>query len=161
MFNKEKYAEFKKRGYCIRSGYAGAYKPRTRYNDKLLDVLFPIDEELVNELKKIYNLFWVGDGLCCSKYENRPVILRSSSPLNGVPIYSISKVFLTKEYSRTNSPMLRKFMDNFIEFYDDLEKCDKEKREKLNRLTKRDISLFTRGFMKEIEGDDEEILLNL
>ena len=107
-------------------------------NKQLLDDLVPIQLSLLQKLEKLYNMYWENNNLHCPKFNNEIVAVKTSSLLDKTAVFSVSKSFISTEYSRTHLPFLREFMQQVDCFSNDLSIFDKDKQQQLEKLMKHD-----------------------
>jgi hypothetical protein len=122
--------------------------PKIQINKQLLEKVVPISLQTLQNFIKVYEMFWEGNHLCCPKYENKAIGVKSKSLIDKSNRYSISKMFITNEYNRTHSPMLRKFMVNSLMFNDVLKEADTDKRKKLDKLVQPDRA-YRKAYMED------------
>lgn len=129
-------------------------RSQRKFPTEMLEKLVPIPYDMLVPIAKVYNMVWRDEYLLCPKYEYMPVGIRGDSLLDGSMQYSISYHFIEKEYRRTNSPMLRRYMKCALVFGDVLDEVAKEKRANIEKLVYRDKYVKSR-VLNFGEGIDE------
>lgn len=120
----------------------------------MLEELIPIPYDVLLPIAKIYNMVWKDKYLLCPKHDYAAVGVKSKSLLDNTPQYTISKHFLSTEFRRTHSPMLKKAMKFLLVFDDVIAEVEKSKRDYIEKLVYRDKYIKSR-VLDFGEGIDE------